>query len=118
MLELRIPALTQFFSKLCLQATVPTYLPSSIADGKAYELRSFRHFSHSYFMILCGVQELGVRLTKEETRMNIRPLLRLICSRFLGNFTGFTDMCVEHVPSPLANAKVCGISSLTYSAGC
>jgi hypothetical protein len=38
--------------------------------------------------------------------MNIRPLLRLICSRFLGNFTGFTDMCVEHIPSPLDNAKV------------
>ncbi len=47
-----------------------------------------------------------MRLTKEESRMNIRPLLRLICSRFLGNFTGFTDMCVEHIPSPLDNAKV------------
>lgn len=50
-------------------------------------------------------QELGVRLTKEESKMNIRPLLRLICSRFLGSFSGFTDMCVEHIPSPLENAK-------------
>jgi len=31
--------------------------------------------------------------------------LRLICSRFLGNFTGFTDMCVDHIPSPLENSK-------------
>jgi len=37
--------------------------------------------------------------------MNVRPLLRLICSRFLGNFTGFTDMCVEHIPSPVENSK-------------
>jgi len=50
-------------------------------------------------------QELGVRLTKEESKMNIRPLLRLICSRFLGDFTGFTDMCVEHIPSPIENSK-------------
>jgi len=35
----------------------------------------------------------------------VRPLLRLICSRFLGNFTGFTDMCVDHIPSPLENSK-------------
>jgi hypothetical protein len=52
------------------------------------------------------MKELGVKLSKDETKMNIRPLLRLICSRFLGNFTGFTDMCVEHIPSPYANAKV------------
>jgi U5 small nuclear ribonucleoprotein component len=50
--------------------------------------------------------ELGIRLTKEESKMNVRPLLRLICSRFLGNFTGFTDMCVDHIPSPLENSKV------------
>jgi len=49
--------------------------------------------------------ELGIRLTKEESKMNVRPLLRLICSRFLGNFTGFTDMCVDHIPSPLENSK-------------
>jgi len=49
--------------------------------------------------------ELGIRLSKEESRMNVRPLLRLICSRFLGNFTGFTDMCVEHIPSPVENSK-------------
>jgi len=32
--------------------------------------------------------ELGVQLTKEEMKMNIRPLLRLICSKFIGSFSG------------------------------
>lgn len=38
-------------------------------------------------------------------KINIRPLLRLVCNRFLGDFNGFVDMCVHHVPSPLSNAK-------------
>lgn len=49
--------------------------------------------------------ELGIRATKEEMKLNIRPLLRIICNRFLGDFSGFVDMCVEHVKSPLENAK-------------
>ena len=32
--------------------------------------------------------ELGVHLTKEERHLNMRPLLRLICQRFFGEFTG------------------------------
>lgn len=32
--------------------------------------------------------ELGVHLTKEEQKLNIRPLLRLVCRRFFGDFTG------------------------------
>merc|ERR550539_1826976 len=50
-------------------------------------------------------EQLGVRLTKEETKLNIRPLLRLVCTRFLGDFTGFTSMVEEHIPSPMENAK-------------
>uniref|UniRef100_T1IZJ9 Uncharacterized protein n=1 Tax=Strigamia maritima TaxID=126957 RepID=T1IZJ9_STRMM len=34
------------------------------------------------------LDELGVHLSKEEMKMNIRPLLRLISSRFLGDFNG------------------------------
>lgn len=48
--------------------------------------------------------ELDIKLTKSELKLNIRPLLRLICARFFGEFTGFTDMLAEHVPSPVANA--------------
>ena len=32
--------------------------------------------------------ELGVHLTKEEQKLNIRPLMRLMCRRFFGDFTG------------------------------
>lgn len=49
--------------------------------------------------------ELGISLTKEEKKMNIRPLLCIVCRRFFGDFTGFVDMCVEHLPSPAENAK-------------
>ena len=48
--------------------------------------------------------ELGVSLNKTEMKLNIRPLLRLVCARFFGEFTGFTDMLAEHIPSPQANA--------------
>lgn len=49
--------------------------------------------------------ELNIRITKEEMKNNIRPLLRLVCNRFLSDFSGFVDMCVEHIRSPLDNAK-------------
>jgi U5 small nuclear ribonucleoprotein component len=38
-------------------------------------------------------------------KMNVRPLLRLVCQRFLGDFNGFVDMLAEHIPSPVDNAK-------------
>ncbi|GLV38363.1 uncharacterized protein CBL_13086 [Carabus blaptoides fortunei] len=52
------------------------------------------------------LNELGIRLTKEEMKLNIRPLLSLVCSKFLGDFCGFVDMCVEHINSPMDNAKM------------
>ena len=50
------------------------------------------------------LDELGIKLTKSELKLNIRPLLRLICARFFGEFSGFTDMLAEHIPSPVTNA--------------
>ncbi|XP_045456514.1 116 kDa U5 small nuclear ribonucleoprotein component [Melitaea cinxia] len=50
------------------------------------------------------LDELGIKLTKQESKLNVRPLLRLVCSRFFGDFCGFVGMCVRHVPSPLAAA--------------
>ncbi|KDR08844.1 116 kDa U5 small nuclear ribonucleoprotein component [Zootermopsis nevadensis] len=52
------------------------------------------------------LDELGIKLTKEEMKINIRPLLRLICNKFLGDFSGFVDMCVQHIPSPVDNARL------------
>ncbi|XP_051572794.1 116 kDa U5 small nuclear ribonucleoprotein component-like isoform X2 [Myxocyprinus asiaticus] len=51
------------------------------------------------------LDELGIHLTKEELKLNIRPLLRLVCNRFFGEFTGFVDMCVQHIPSPQGGSK-------------
>ena len=51
------------------------------------------------------LDELGVFLSKEELKINIRPLLRLVCSRFLGDFSGFVSMCIEHIPSAKQAAK-------------
>lgn len=34
------------------------------------------------------MDELGIKLTKNEMKLNIRPLLRLVCSKFLGDFNG------------------------------
>jgi hypothetical protein len=31
--------------------------------------------------------------------------MRLVCRRFFGDFTGFVDMIVEHVKSPMINAQ-------------
>ncbi|KAA0705850.1 116 kDa U5 small nuclear ribonucleoprotein component [Triplophysa tibetana] len=51
------------------------------------------------------LDELGIHLSKEELKLNIKPLLRLVCNRFFGEFTGFVDMCVHHIPSPEGGAK-------------
>lgn len=37
------------------------------------------------------LDELGIRLSAEEQRLNTRPLLRVICSRYLGTFSGTTE---------------------------
>lgn len=52
---------------------------------------------------------LGIVLKASAYKMDVRPLLRLVCSQFFGPATGFVDMVVEHVPNPVegARAKVC-----------
>ncbi|XP_065176725.1 116 kDa U5 small nuclear ribonucleoprotein component-like [Sycon ciliatum] len=51
------------------------------------------------------LDELGIRLSKQEMRMNIRPLLRRVCMEFFGDANAFVDMIVSHVPSPVGNAE-------------
>lgn len=52
------------------------------------------------------LDELYIRMTAEEMKMNIRPLLRLVCTRFLGDLCGIVDMCVNHISSPQINAPI------------
>lgn len=56
--------------------------------------------------LLDTLAELNIRVTKEEMRCNIRPLLRLVCNRFVGDLSGFVEMCVEHIRSPAENAAM------------
>ncbi|KAG7155228.1 116 kDa U5 small nuclear ribonucleoprotein component-like [Homarus americanus] len=51
------------------------------------------------------MDELGLHMSKEEQRMNIRPLLKLFMTKFIGDFEGFVDMCVQHIPSPKSYGK-------------
>ena len=53
--------------------------------------------------MLC--EQVGIRLTKDEMKLNIRSFLRTVCSRLMGDFNGFTSMREEHIPRPVENAK-------------
>lgn len=44
-------------------------------------------------------------LPKEEMKMNVRSLIALICRRFFGDFTAFTDLVVTNFPSPIEAAR-------------
>lgn len=51
------------------------------------------------------MSELGIQLSKQEMKMNVRPLIALICRRFFGDFTAFADLVVNNFPSPIEAAK-------------
>lgn len=48
------------------------------------------------------LDELGIHLTKEELKLNIRPLLRLVCKKFFGEFTGNKELM-----APLTSLSLC-----------
>eukprot|EP00045_Choanoeca_perplexa_P006490 m.55495 g.55495 ORF g.55495 m.55495 type:complete len:989 (-) comp13654_c0_seq1:58-3024(-) len=50
------------------------------------------------------LHDLGIELTKTEKQLNIRPLLKLVCTRFYGVSAGLVDMVRDYIPSPVENA--------------
>lgn len=52
------------------------------------------------------LRRLGIRLNHSQLHLDPRPLLKLVLKQFFGQATGFVDMVVEHVPSPVAGAAV------------
>eukprot|EP00730_Choanoeca_flexa_P018120 TRINITY_DN8794_c0_g1_i2.p1 TRINITY_DN8794_c0_g1~~TRINITY_DN8794_c0_g1_i2.p1 ORF type:complete len:993 (+),score=308.44 TRINITY_DN8794_c0_g1_i2:53-3031(+) len=56
---------------------------------------------------------LGIELSKAEKKLNIRPLIKLVCTRFYGVSAGLVDMVRDFIPSPIDNAQV--KAELTYS---
>uniref|UniRef100_A0A915D2S5 Elongation factor 2 n=1 Tax=Ditylenchus dipsaci TaxID=166011 RepID=A0A915D2S5_9BILA len=49
---------------------------------------------------------LGIKLSKEEQKMNVRPLITLICRRFFGDFAAFVDLVVQNISSPVENGSL------------
>ncbi|KAJ8606050.1 hypothetical protein MRB53_041248 [Persea americana] len=49
--------------------------------------------------------DLGIALKPKQLRSNARDLMRMVCEQFFGPPSGFVDMLVSHVPSPLQGAQ-------------
>jgi U5 small nuclear ribonucleoprotein component len=47
---------------------------------------------------------LGIYLKPHMYDWDVKPLLRHICNEFFGEFQGFTEVCIQNIPSPIANA--------------
>ncbi|KAI8057091.1 P-loop containing nucleoside triphosphate hydrolase protein [Syncephalis plumigaleata] len=50
------------------------------------------------------LKSLGIQLKAQQLTMNVKELLPLVMRQFFGPPTGFVDMCVQHIPSPVENA--------------
>jgi 116 kDa U5 small nuclear ribonucleoprotein component len=46
-------------------------------------------------------EELGISLKREQFTLDVQPLLKLILTQFFGKATGFVEMVVKHIPSPI-----------------
>ena len=51
---------------------------------------------------LRATADLSLGFKKSQLNTDARPLLRAIMSAFFDGHSGFVDMCVKHLPSPLA----------------
>lgn len=52
------------------------------------------------------LKSLGIHLKPMQLRSNAKDLLKLACEQFFGPASGFVDMLVQHVPSPLEGARL------------
>eukprot|EP00823_Brevimastigomonas_motovehiculus_P003090 TRINITY_DN1841_c0_g5_i1.p1 TRINITY_DN1841_c0_g5~~TRINITY_DN1841_c0_g5_i1.p1 ORF type:complete len:1015 (+),score=199.04 TRINITY_DN1841_c0_g5_i1:69-3113(+) len=48
---------------------------------------------------------IGVHLKKEEYYLDLKPLLRVVCSQFFGSVACLVEMIVQNFPSPIEGAK-------------
>ncbi|KAK9464868.1 P-loop containing nucleoside triphosphate hydrolase protein [Lipomyces arxii] len=48
---------------------------------------------------------LGIFLKPTDYKLDSQPLLKLVCQEFFGSATGLVDMVLDHIPSPVKNAK-------------
>lgn len=80
--------------------------------------RSFVHFvlepiyklyshtiSESPDVLKKTLKSLHINLKASQLRANAKDLLKMVCEQFFGPATGFVDMVVQHIPSPVEGAK-------------
>ncbi|KAF5658964.1 elongation factor 2 [Fusarium heterosporum] len=48
---------------------------------------------------------LGIELKPSQYKADAKVLLKLVCEQFFGPSTGFVDMIVKHIPSPIETAE-------------
>ncbi|KAI1298532.1 P-loop containing nucleoside triphosphate hydrolase protein [Xylaria venustula] len=48
---------------------------------------------------------LGIELKPSQYKMDAKTILKLVCAQFFGPSTGFVDMIVKHIPSPVEAAQ-------------
>jgi U5 small nuclear ribonucleoprotein component len=51
------------------------------------------------------LKSLNIKVTKEELKLDCKPLLKLVMHRFFGVASGFVDMLSKFVPSPVEGAE-------------
>ena len=51
------------------------------------------------------LESLGIFLKPSQLKSNAKDLLKLACEQFFGPASGFVDMVVQHVPSPVDGAR-------------
>lgn len=51
------------------------------------------------------LQTLGISLKPSQLKSDAKDLLKLVCAQFFGPASGFVDMVVQHLPSPVEGAK-------------
>jgi 116 kDa U5 small nuclear ribonucleoprotein component len=51
------------------------------------------------------LEKLGIYLKPSQYKADAKVLLKLVCEQFFGPSTGFVDMIVQHVPSPVEAAE-------------
>mmetsp|Transcript_20474 Transcript_20474/g.20587 ORF Transcript_20474/g.20587 Transcript_20474/m.20587 type:complete len:983 (-) Transcript_20474:782-3730(-) len=55
--------------------------------------------------LVITLKKIGVSLKHRESFMDVKPLLKIVLSRFFGRPVGFVEMVVSHIPSPLEGAE-------------
>ncbi|CAN6656802.1 pre-mRNA-splicing factor Snu114p [Trichomonascus vanleenenianus] len=49
--------------------------------------------------------KLGIRLKAPVYKLDVRPLLKIVCREFFGPLTAFVDACLQCIPSPVERCK-------------